>query len=167
MLKAYQYRLFPDKNQQAQLAQHFGCARHVYNWCIEQRQHHFEQTGKTLSKRVLQDTLVHSEKKNNPWLCEVNSQSLLAALAHAVDAFSRFFKKQAKFPRFKSRKDHWQSYQCPQHVKVDFSHQKVQLPIIGWIKAKLHREFVGDIKTCTIKKTPHGAYQISVLVENH
>ena len=167
MLQAFQYRLYPDENQQTQLAQHFGCVRYVYNWFIEQRKNHFDQTGKTISKRDLQDRLVHIEKKNKPWLSEVNSQCLLAALGHADEAYKRFFKKQSKFPRFKSRKNNWQSYQCPQHVKVDFTRNEVKLPILGWLKGKLHREFEGDIKTCTIKKTPHGAYLISVLVENH
>ena len=167
MLKAYKYAILPTKIQQEQLAQHFGCARHIYNWVIDQRKAHYEQTGKTLSKRALQDKLVHEEKKNKPWLNEVNSQSLLAALGHVNDAYQRFFKGLAKFPRYKSCKNHWQSYQCPQHVKVDFEKNQIQLPIIGKVKAKLHREFIGDIKTCTIKKTPHGAYQISVLVENH
>lgn len=167
MHKAYKYRLYPTAKQQEQLAQHFGCARFVYNWVLDQRKSHYEETGKTLSKRALQDKLVHEEKKNNPWLREVNSQTLLAALGHAIDAYSRFFKGQAKFPRFKSRKNNWQGYQCPQNVKVNFATGAVQLPIIGWVKAKLHREFVGDIKTCTIKKTPHGSYQISVLVEDH
>ena len=101
MHKAYKYRLYPTAKQQEQLAQHFGCARFVYNWVLDQRKSHYEETGKTLSKRALQDKLVHEEKKNNPWLREVNSQTLLAALGHAIDAYSRFFKGQAKFPRFK------------------------------------------------------------------
>lgn len=167
MLKAYKYRILPNKAQQEQLAQHFGCARRVYNWVIEERKKHYEENNKTLSKRALQDKLVHEHKKEHPWLREVNSQCLLAALGNATMAFDRFFKKQAGFPRFKSRKSNWQSYQCPQHVKVDFENARIQLPVIGWMKAKLHRDFDGDIKTCTIKKTPHGAYLISVLVENH
>ena len=167
MLKAYKYTIVPTPAQQEQLAQHFGCARYVYNWVIEQRKTHYEKTGKTLSKRALQDKLVHEEKKTSPWLGEVNSQSLLASLSHIVDAYQRFFKGLASFPRYKSRKNNWQSYHCPQHVKVNFAKGQIQLPIIGWVKAKLHREFVGQIKTCTIKKTPHGTYQIAVLVENH
>lgn len=167
MLKAYKYRLLPNRQQKEQLAQHFGCARYVYNWVIEKREQHYEQTGKTLSKRELQDMLVHGEKKTHLWLSEVNSQSLLAALGHATGAFDNFFKGLAKFPRYKSRRHYWQSYQCPQHVKVDMDNGCVQLPIIGWVKAKLHRKFIGQIKTCTIKRTPHGTYQISVLVENH
>ena len=167
MLKAYEYRLLPTAAQKEQLAQHFGCARYVYNWVLNQRQAHYEETGKTLAKRALQDKLVREEKKRLPWLKEVNSQSLLAAMGHAVNAYSRFFSGQAKFPRFKSRKNHLQKYQCPQHVKVNFEDQKVQLPIIGWVRAKIHRGFVGLIKTCTIKKLPHGTYEISMLVDNH
>jgi putative transposase len=166
MLKAYQYRLLPSSAQGEKIAQHFGCARHVYNWAVETRKSHYEQTGKTLSKRQLQDQLVHVYKPAHPWLKEVNSQSLLAALFHAIEAYDRFFKGQAKFPRFKSRKNHWQSYQCPQHVNVKFESGCIQLPILGNVKAKLHRSFEGKIKTCTIKRTPHQHYLISVLVDD-
>lgn len=167
MLKAYKYAIYPTAAQQEQFARHFGCARYVYNWVIAQRKTHYEKTGKVLSKRTLQDKLVHEEKSTYPWLSEVNSQSLLASLGHAVEAYQRFFKGIARFPRFKSRKNNWQSYQCPQYVKVSFENAQIQLPIIGLVKAKLHRAFIGQIKTCTIKKTPHGTYQIAILVENH
>lgn len=59
MLKAYKYRLLPNVTQKEQFAQHFGCARYVYNWVLDQRKQHYEKTGKTLSKRELQDKLVH------------------------------------------------------------------------------------------------------------
>ena len=62
MLKAYEYRLLPTAAQKEQLAQHFGCARYVYNWVLNQRQAHYEETGKTLAKRALQDKLVREEK---------------------------------------------------------------------------------------------------------
>ncbi len=166
MLKAYKYRLLPDAEQAEKIAQHFGCARDVYNWVLETRQKHYEATTKTLSKKELQDRLVHEQKILKPWYKEVNSQTLLAAMLHAIGAFDRFFKKKAKFPRFKSRKDPWQGYHCPQHVKVNFEKSCVQLPIIGWIKAKLHRTFEGKIKTCTIKKAPAGHYHLSVLVDD-
>ena len=188
MLKAYKYRLYPNKNQEEHLARHFGHVRHVYNWALAEKERYYKEHKKHLSRRELQDRLVASKKVEKPWLKEVNSQSLLAALFHLEDAFATFFRKQKEgevtrtlaklkakgkkikklpfYPRFKSKKDHWYSFQCPQHVEVNFDEQWVKLPKIGCIKTKLHREFDGKIKTSTIKKNPSGEYYISILVDN-
>ena len=166
MLKAYKYRLYPNKQQIELLEKHFGCARHVYNWALSERKAHYEQTKTTLSQRDLQDQIVVSKKTDRPWLTEVNSQSLLAALINLDTAFKRFFRKEAQFPRFKSKYSGWQSFQCPQHVKVDFDDNKISLPKIPGIRAVLHREFAGQIKTVTVKRSPSGKYFASVLVDD-
>ena len=146
--------------------QHFGCARHVYNWGLNEKNKHYEATGKSLSKRALQDALVASKKQDKPWLNEVNSQSLLAALGNLDTAFSNFFHGRTRFPRFKSKYNGWQSFQCPQHVKVNAESGEIELPKIRAVKAKLHRSFQGQIKTVTIKRTPSGKYFASVLVDD-
>ena len=166
MLNAYKYRIYPTKTQAAQLACHFGCARHVYNWALKAKEKHYQETGKSLSKRAIQDAMVLSKKTEFPWLCDVNSQSLLAALDNLDRAFSNFFSGRAKFPRTKKKYNGWQSFQCPQHVTVDAEHGVINLPKIKGIKAKLHRPFSGKIKTVTIKRTPSGHYFASVLVED-
>ena len=96
----------------------------------------------------------------------MNSQTLLASLANLDTAYKKFFQKKAKFPKFKKEYSGYQSYQCPQHVKVHFSSNTIDLPKIKGVKAELHRKFDGKIKTCTIKKTPTNKYFISVLVES-
>ena len=166
MLNAYKYRIYPTKAQAAALACHFGCARHVYNWALAAKDKHYQDTGKSLSKRTLQDSMVLSKKTEFPWLCDVNSQSLLAALNNLDRAFSNFFSGRAKFPRKKKRYCGWQSFQCPQHVTVDAGVGVINLPKIKGIKAKLHRKLSGKIKTVTIKRNPSGHYFASVLVED-
>ena len=164
MLKAYKYRIYPNSEQQELFAKHFGCVRHVYNWGLAEKDKHYKATGKSLSKTQLQSAVVRAKKEDKPWLAEVNSQSLLASLLHLETAFTNFFKKRAKFPKFKSKYNGTQSFQCPQHVTI--SNGCIHLPKISNIKLKQHREFSGDIKTVTIKKTPTGKYYASVLVEN-
>lgn len=166
MLNAYKYRIYPTKAQEVQLACHFGCARHVYNWALTVKDKHYQETGKNLSKRAIQDAMVSSKKTEFPWLCDVNSQSLLASLDHLDRAFSNFFSGRAKFPRYKKKYSGWQSFQCPQHVTVDVQLGVINLPKIKGIKAKLHRSFSGKIKTVTIKRNPSGHYFASVLVED-
>ena len=165
-MKAYKYRLYPNAEQKVLIAKHFGCARHVYNWALSEKDKHYKETGKSLSKRQLQDMVVASKKADKEWLTEVNSQSLLASLANLETAFTNFFQGRAKFPRFKSKYAGWQSFQCPQHVTVDFQQGQINLPKLKGIKAKLHRPFVGKVKTVTIKRSPSGKYFASVLVDN-
>lgn len=123
--------------------------------------------GKSLSKRHLQDHLVKLKKRPAfAWLKQVNSQSLLATLDHLDTAYKAFFTGKTKFPRFKSKRANWHSYANPQHTEVDFEQGKVKLPKIGWVKARLHREFIGKIKTSTVKLSPSGKYTVSVLVDD-
>jgi putative transposase len=110
--------------------------------------------------------MVASKKTDKDWLNEVNSQSLLASLNNLDNAFSNFFKRLAKFPRYKKKYSVCQSFQCPQHVTVDIERCVINLPKIKGIKAKLHRCFSGKIKTVTIKRTPSGKYFASVLVDD-
>ncbi len=103
-------------------------------------------------------------KSELPWLSEVNAQSLQMALRNLDVAFTNFFKKNADFPTFKSRKGR-QSFQCPQACSVDFESGVLHIPKVKGIKAKFHRQFDGKIKTVTVSRTPTGKYFASLLVE--
>jgi putative transposase len=173
-MRAYKFRIYPNAEQKHLMEKHFGCVRHVYNWGLELKDKHYKEnhgsTGltnqKSLSKSELQGLLVQSKKEDKPWLKEVNSQSLLSALLHLETAFINFFKGRAKFPRFKSKYASSQSYQCPQHVRVDFEFGLLYLPKFKTgIKTKFHRHFKGEIKTVTVKRKPSGKYEVSILVD--
>lgn len=165
-MRAYKYRIYPTHDQRVLIEKHFGCSRHVYNWALGEKEKHYKETGKSLSKRQIQDRLVASKKDGKEWLTEVNSQSLLASLANLDTAFSNFFQGRSGFPKFKSKYSGWQSYQCPQHVTVDFEKAVINLPKLKGIKARLHRSFFGKIKTVTVKRSPSGKYFASVLVDD-
>ena len=168
MLKAYKYRIYPNREQQVLIERHFGCSRFVFNWALALQKRYYAMFGKSLSRTKIQSHLVKKKKKAKfSWLSEVNSQSLLNALLNVHTAFTNFFKGQAKFPRFKSKKIPQRSYQCPQHCTVNFAQGMINLPKIKGIKAVFSREFEGKIKTVTISKTATGKYYASILVENN
>jgi putative transposase len=168
MLKAYRYRLYPKGKQIEMLAWHFGHTRHVYNWALKLKIRYYRLYGKNISKRALQDRLVRRKRRMKyQWLNDVNSQSLLSALFHLDTAYNNFFSGRAKYPRFKTKKSNWHSFQCPQHVNIHQDEQRIDLPKIKGIKAVIHRPLEGVVKTCTIKKNPSGHYYISVLVDDH
>ncbi|AKB77909.1 Mobile element protein [Methanosarcina horonobensis HB-1 = JCM 15518] len=166
MLKAYKYRIYPNKKQKEMIQVHFGACRFVYNWALEQKIKTYEQTKKSISRFDLQHILVHEVKPSNEWLKEANSQALLASLVNVESAFTKFFREKSGFPKFKSKKNPVQSYQMPQHYAVDFEKQIIKLPKIGEVKTILHRRFEGKLKTATISRSSTGKYYISILVDN-
>lgn len=165
-MKAYRYRIYPSAAQEELLEKHFGCARHIYNWALSLKDKFYQENQKNLSRSELQRLLVASKKAEKPWLAEVNSQSLLSALMHLETAFINFFQGRAKFPRFKKKYASCRSFQCPQHVTVDFNGSLLNLPKIKGIKIRLHRPFFGAIKTVTIKRIACGEYYASILVDD-
>lgn len=167
MLKAYKYRLYPTKVQEVLLTKHFGCARYIYNYGLEQKIKSYSETKKSVSRFTIQADLPKMKKvESTKWLSEVNSLSLQAALLNLDMAFTRFFKEKKGFPKFKSKHDNRQSFQIPQNTEVDYDAKRVYLPKFKeGIKCRFDRQFSGKIKTSTVSRTPTGKYFISILVE--
>ncbi len=164
MLKAFKYRLYPRKSEIEHINKSIGVARYIYNWGLENKTKAYTKAKTKISNFDLSKRLP-ALKQELPWLQEVYSQVLQGALRNLDRAYTKFFKEHAGFPKFKSKRHHRQSYQLPQNVKANFEHNLVWLPKLGWVKAKLHREFEGTIKTCTVSRTPSGQYYISILVD--
>lgn len=165
-LKAYKYRLYPNKQQQELLSKHFGCCRWVYNYALAKKIELYTKEKKTLSRFEIQKDLVsmkHTEETE--WLKEVNSQSLQASLVNLDQAYTRFFREKKGFPKFKSKHGK-QSCRFPQKTNVDFDSGKLYvMKFREGIKCKFHRHFEGTIKTVTISKTKTDKYFASILVE--
>ena len=167
MLRAYKYRIYPNKDQVVLLAKHFGCARYIYNYGLERKIKSYSETKKSVSRFIIQADLPKFKKaEQTKWLSEVNAQMLQASLLNLDMAFTRFFKEKKGFPNFKSKHDNNQSFQVPQNTTVDYEAKRVYLPKFKeGIKCKFDRQFKGKIKTSTVSKTPTGKYFISILVE--
>ena len=83
-------------------------------------------------------------------------------------AYQKFFKEYAGYPKFKSKHDRHKSYTTNftnGNITADFGRNKIKLPKLREVKAKLHRNFSGQIKSATISQTPSGKYYVSLLVE--
>lgn len=165
MIRVYTYkmRIFPTKEQEVLLSKHFGSIRYVYNLFLDRRtKFYLEAKEKQLAKKSLSyvDTAKELTKiKSQPeteWLNECNSQSLQHSLKHLDSAFNRFFKKLAKYPRFKSRKNK-QSFRIPQFVKVELG--KIYFPKFKeGIRMDDHRGIVGELQNATITRNVAGQY---------
>jgi putative transposase len=163
VIRAYKFRLYPNPAQSEMLEKHFGCARFVFNFGLEQKSKAYSARQEKLSCLALMNRLPQL-KAELPWLAEVNAQSLQMALRNLDVAFTNFFKKNTAYPTFKSRKGR-QSFQCPQSCSVDFEKGVLHIPKVKGIKTKFHRQFQGKTKTVTISRTPTGKYFASLLVE--
>ena len=87
---SYKFRLYPTKVQQEQISRNFGCFRYVFNHFLAQRQGQYRETGKSPT-RYQQDKSLTALKQELPWLREVDSTSLQAAIQDLDAAFQHFF----------------------------------------------------------------------------
>ncbi|MBD1878263.1 RNA-guided endonuclease TnpB family protein [Coleofasciculus sp. FACHB-T130] len=162
--KAVLVRLYPTKEQEILLAQTFGCSRWWWNYALNKSIETYKETGKGLGRAALNAFLPTLKKaEDTAWLAECYSQVLQAATLNLTTAYKNFFEKRAGFPQFKFKHGK-QSVQYPQNVKIVDSN--IKLPgNIGIVKAKIHRQIEGRIKTVTVSKTPSGKYFASILTE--
>jgi len=164
MFKATKFRLYPTKEQRILLDKHFGCCRLIYNFGLELKNKTYQETGKSISRYEIQGKIPEL-KKEKGFLREVNSLSLQASLVNLESAFSKFFKKTAKYPNFKSKSSSVQSFQVVQSTRIE--NNRVYIPKFKkGIKVVLSKEIIGNIKTCTVSKTSTGKYFISILTDN-
>ena len=162
--KAYKFRLLPTEDQSILLSKHFGCVRFVYNHFLREKRDHYLLNRKTLNYNTCAGNLVKMKREGFEWLKEVNSQSLQSALMNLETAYGNFFKKKSKFPKFKSKKNNYDSFTCPASVAI--FNNKVEIPKFGeGIHFIKHRELKGKICSATISRTPTGKYYISILTE--
>lgn len=160
--KTFKFRLYPDKTQVELMAKHFGSTRFVWNHFLAQRKESYLEDKKSLSYHDNAKALTLLKKDDDhKWLKEINSQSLQASLKDLDTAYGRFFKKQAKLPRFKSKHSSVDSFRCPQSVEIRDG--KLSIPKFRkGIKIKRHREMTGKILFATISKTLTGKYFASI-----
>jgi putative transposase len=102
---AYRCRAYPDDTQASVLNRTFGCVRVVWNRTLAERHRRYRAEGKSLSYAA-SDALLTQMKKDPAlaFLSEVSSVPLQQTLRHQHKAFSAFFARRARYPRFKSRR---------------------------------------------------------------
>ena len=162
--RTYKFRLYPNRSQIDLLSRHFGCSRFVYNYFLNQRIEQYRLTGKSDNYYVQSKTLTALKKKDETsWLKEVNSQSLQFAIKCLEVAYTNFFQKRTKFPKYKSKHSK-NSFTAPQFASIDDNRLFIPKFKEG-IKCRVHREIKGKIGKVTVSKTPSGKYFVSVFTE--
>jgi putative transposase len=164
VLKAVKVRIYPTEAQQVHLAQAMGCVRWVWNQSLATMTATYLETGKGVTAMTMKKS-IPLWKAEYEWLSQCYSQCLQQSVLNLGVAFGNFFDGQAMYPTFKTRHGK-QSIQYPQNVKV-LSDCEIKFPgKLGVVKAKVHRDINGKVKTVIVSKNPDGRYFASMLVDD-
>src|SRR5207253_7163001 len=154
----------PTTQQEQHLRQFAGARRFIWNWALQQRREHYQQTGKSLSAKELSARLTAlKDQPETGWLREMDSQLLQQVLADLQRAFTNFFARRARYPRFKSRKRDRARFRIPQRVCV--VGRRVQVPKIGRVRLRLSQPVEGETKSATFKRDACGHWHVSLVAE--
>ena len=107
------------------MMQFAGAARYAYNWAIRKEKESYE-SGNGFIDGIELCRIFTKHKAEKGWLYNISNKVTVQAVTDAVIAYQRLFKKQAKFPKFKSRKKSKPSfYQDGFKIKVSETHIKL------------------------------------------
>ena len=169
MLKAYKYKIKPNQQQEELLSKFFGCVRFIYNWGLERKTSAYKENGTKVGYTELARELTSLKKEQEyEWLNECSNESLQQSLRCLDNAFTNFFRKKGKYPKFKSRKGK-NSAKFINSVHFDFENWTVKLPKLGKIKLCENRTFdQSKCKqgTCTVSIDHCGMYWCVITVDD-
>lgn len=166
-IKCFKFRLYPNKLQQNIINRTLGCCRFVYNHYLALRRDEWLANHRFITCVESQRLLTELKRKQEyAWLNDADSVALQKSLQNLDNAFQNFFQKRSKYPRFKSKHSHTQSYRTQnQHNRIRICVNKIKLPKIGKVKIKQSQTFEGRILNATVIRTASGKYFVSLCVE--
>ncbi|MFF4517225.1 RNA-guided endonuclease InsQ/TnpB family protein [Streptomyces mirabilis] len=102
--RAFKYRFCPTDAQAAELSRTFGCVRKVYNLALAARTEAWTRQERVSYHQTSAMLTAWKKTEELAYLNEVSSVPLQQVLRHLQTAFTHFFGRRARYPRFKSRK---------------------------------------------------------------
>ena len=121
--------------------------------------------GKCLNKYETVKAIPELKKKYS-FLKEVDSIALQKSVENLADSYDRYYKKQNKYPKFKSKKNPVQSYTTKQtNGNITVVDNYIKLPKLGLVRFAKIREVEGRILNVTIRRDPSGKYFVSIGTE--
>ncbi|HMA35401.1 MAG TPA: transposase, partial [Chloroflexia bacterium] len=145
--KAFQFRLYPDKEQEQQLDGVLHRCRELYNGALQERREAYRLGHKSLSYREQQNELP-AVKEACPEYRQIHSQVLQDVLHRLDKAFQAFFRRVAAgevpgYPRFQGR-GRFNSLTYPQYgngAELSYTGGKwgaLRLSKLGTFKVRMH-----------------------------
>lgn len=181
--KAYKFRIFPNKKQIELINKTIGCTRFVFNFFLG------KQKAKDAYWSIVEEMVQNGQLPANHWkgpyldkfetvkalpelkkhysfLKEVDSIALQKSVENLADSYHRYYKKQNKQPRFKSKKYPVQSYTTKQtNGNIEVMDHTIKLPKLGLVRFAKSREVDGRILSAIVRRNPSGKYFVSLSSE--
>lgn len=174
MLITYKTEINPNPSQVIKIKQTIGICRFIYNFYISENQKTYERGEKFITAFNFSKWLNNDFIPNNPdylWIKDVSSKSVKQSIVYAERAFKRFFKKEAKYPRFKKKnKSNVKMYFTRNNIKDCLCERhRIKVPTLGWVKLK-EKAYIPTSKDGYIVKSgtisyKAGRYYISCLID--
>lgn len=162
--RAYKIRLYPNKSQKIFFNKSFGCCRVIYNEMLCELQNAYKN-GIILNKC---DLFKKIKQKYN-WMNQSDSQGLCNTYQDLNVAYTNFFNKRAKLPKFKKKKDK-NSYRNGMMQKTieklipDKNH--IRIPKAGLVEFREDYDFaklnIKKIYNITIERSKTNKYYCSI-----
>jgi putative transposase len=135
MIKGFKIRLYPTKEQEILFYKHINCQRYIYNWALNLNNELYKKDKKKYSSTELSKMLTQY-KKQKVWLNEVSSATLKESIRNLDKAYTNFYKKRSKLPKFKSKKKSKLSFYSRYNRIKFYENNTVNLEKIGKVKYK-------------------------------
>ena len=187
--RALKLRLYPNEEQKTFLDKSLGCSRFFYNYRLNEQIEFYKneiepiKNDEKLKKekyKSFKPTSKKQFKEKFEWAKECSDDCLNSTERNLQSAFNNFFKSLNKsrkgkqgFPKFRSKKEHKDSYtEC--HVKknaFDFHNRKINIskctPIYFKHREKLPKWYSENctLKSITLSRNSSGEYWASLLFE--
>lgn len=164
--RAYEYAIYPNPEQINLFIRTFGCCRLIWNLMLAERIKHYVESHE--QKEFTPATFKTEERE---FLREVDSYALANEQMFLRKAYTNFFRKDAKFPKFKKKGDpkhrSYTTSNVNNTIKLDAENSAIRLPKVGLVKIRLHRNLPKDalIKNVTVKQIPSGKWKCSICFE--
>ena len=165
--RAYKIRLYPNKAQRTFFNKSFGCCRIIYNEMLYELQNAYKN-GITLNKNELFKQI----KTKYVWMKNSDSQGLSNTYQDLNAAYTNFFNKRAKFPKFKKKKDK-NSYRNGMMQKTIGklipNKNHIRIPKAGLVEFRQDYDFsnlnIQKIYNITIERSKTNKYYCSICVD--
>ena len=174
MLKSFKTEINPTVEQKIKINKTIGTCRYVYNFYISHNKTLYDNGEKFMTGKSFSVWLNNEYITNNPdkaLIKEVSSKAIKKSIENGYIAFTRFFKHQSAFPRFKKKgKSGVKMYFVKNNPKDCICERhRLKIPTLGWVRIK-EKGYIPTSKdgyvvrsgTISIKA---GRYYVSALVE--
>ena len=174
LLKSFKTEINPTEEQKARIRKTIGTCRYVYNFYLGHNKALHDNGEKFMTGKSFSLWLNNEYIPDNPdktWIREVYSKAVKKSIEDGCAAFTRFFKHQSDFPKFKKKgksdvkmyfvRNNPKDCQCERH--------RLKIPTMGWVRIK-EKGYIPTTKdgymirsgTVSVKA---GRFYVSVLVE--